>query len=91
MLYNDRIDLSERIDINKISASKECYIFHRWYLLDKGGFAFQPNFWNSCHDVLVMSVSLKDIAILNRISAGYLCIMNRISKNDTVNSLQKLT
>ena len=35
MLYNDRIDLSERIDINKISASKECYIFHRWYLLDK--------------------------------------------------------
>ena len=27
MLYYDRIDVSERIDINKTSASKECRIF----------------------------------------------------------------
>ena len=26
MLYYDRIDVSERIDINKTSASKECNI-----------------------------------------------------------------
>ena len=33
MLYYDRIDVSEGIDINKTSASKERDIFHYWYLL----------------------------------------------------------
>ena len=28
MLYFDRIDVSERIDVNKTSASKECGICH---------------------------------------------------------------
>ena len=33
MLYYDRIDLSERTDINKKSASKECDICCNWYFL----------------------------------------------------------
>ena len=33
MLYFDRIDVSERIDVNKTSASKECDICHHWYFL----------------------------------------------------------
>ena len=28
VLYYDRIDVSEAIDANKTSASKECYICH---------------------------------------------------------------
>ena len=36
MLYYDRIAVSEGIDINKISASKECDICHYWYFLNKG-------------------------------------------------------
>ena len=28
MLYYDRIDVSERIDVNKISSSKECDLCH---------------------------------------------------------------
>ena len=31
MLYFDRIDVSEGIDINKTNASKECDICHYWY------------------------------------------------------------
>ena len=31
----DRIDISERIDISKTNASKECNICHYWYVLDK--------------------------------------------------------
>ena len=31
MLYIDRIDVSEGIDVNKTSASKECDICHYWY------------------------------------------------------------
>ena len=30
MLYFDRADVSEKIDINKTSESKECDIFHYW-------------------------------------------------------------
>ena len=31
MLYYDRIDVSEGIDINKTSATTDCYICHYWY------------------------------------------------------------
>ena len=40
MLYCDRIDVTEGIDINKIHASKACDICHYWYFLNKG-FMFQ--------------------------------------------------
>ena len=40
MLYYDRIELSERIDINKTSASKSCDICHYWYFL-KHSFKFE--------------------------------------------------
>ena len=35
MLEYSRIDISESIDTNKTSASKECNICHYWYFLDK--------------------------------------------------------
>ena len=36
MLYHDRIDVSEEIDINKTIASKGCDICYYWYFFDKG-------------------------------------------------------
>ena len=47
MLYYDRIDVSEGIDINKISTSKDCDIWHYWHFLNKG-FKFQPYFAMIC-------------------------------------------
>ena len=35
MLEYIRIDISEGINMNKTSASKECDICHHWYLLNK--------------------------------------------------------
>ena len=35
MLYYDRIDVFEGIDVNKTSASKECIICGYFYFLDK--------------------------------------------------------
>ena len=58
MLYYDRFDVSEGIDVNKTSESKECDICHYWYFLDKG-FNFQPHVCNGCHDVLMMSMNLR--------------------------------
>ena len=62
MLYYDRIDVSEGIDVNKTSASKECDIFHYWNFLNYS-FKFQSNACNRCHDLLMMSMNLSDIAI----------------------------
>ena len=51
MLEYDRIDISERIDINKTSASKECDIGHYWYFLSKN-FIYEPYLCNGCHDLM---------------------------------------
>ena len=51
MLQYDRIDISEGIDINKTSASKECNICHYWYFLDKN-FNYDPYLCNECHDLM---------------------------------------
>ena len=40
MLYYDRIDVSERINVNKTSASKKCDICRYWYFLNYS-FEFQ--------------------------------------------------
>ena len=36
MLYFNRVEISEGIDVNKTSASKECVVCCCWYFLDKG-------------------------------------------------------
>ena len=87
MLYYDRIDVSEGIDVNKTSASKECDICHYWYFLNYS-FTFQPNVCNRCRDLLIMYMSLNDIAILNIKGSDYHCIISLISKNEAINLLQ---
>ena len=87
MLYYDRIDVSEGIDDNKTSGSKECDICHYWYFLDYS-FKFQPNVYNSCHDLLMMSINLTDTAILNIKGFDYCCIISLISKNEAIKLLR---
>ena len=55
MLYFDRIDVSEGIDVNKISTLKECHICHYWYFLIYS-FKFQPNICNRRLDLSMMSL-----------------------------------
>ena len=87
MLYFDRIDVSEGIDVNKTSASKECDICHYWYFLNYS-FKFQPNVCNRCHDLLMMSINPSDNAILNIKDSDYYCIISLISKNEAINLMQ---
>ena len=87
MLYYDRIDVSEGTDVNKTSESNECDICHYWYVLNKG-FKFQPNVCNRCHDLLMMSLNLSDVAILNIKGSDYRCIISGIRKSEAVNLMQ---
>ena len=87
MLYYDRIDVSEGIDVNKTNASKERDIYHYWYFLNYS-FKFQPNVRNRCHDLLMMSVNLSNIAILNIKVSDCHCIISLISKNEAISLMQ---
>ena len=72
------------MNVNKTRTSKECDICHYWYFLDKG-FKFQPDV---CHDLLIMSTNLSNIAILNIKKADYCCIISGISKSEAINLMQ---
>ena len=63
MLEYGRIDISEGIDTNKISASKECKICQYWYFLDKK-FNYEPYVCNGCHDLMLKAMSFKNLAIV---------------------------
>ena len=89
MLYFNRIDVSEGIDVNKISESKEYDICRDWFFLGKE-FMFQLNVCNGCHDVLMIFVNLSDIAILNINGADYCCIISGIGKSEATNVMPNI-
>ena len=64
MLYCNGIGVSEGIDINETSALKEFDICHNMYFSGKV-FNFQPDVFNGCHDVLIISMKLSNVAVLN--------------------------
>ena len=51
-------------------------------------FEFETYVCNGCHNLLITSTNLDDIAILNINGVDYSCIINEISKSEVVNSLQ---
>ena len=64
MLEYDRIDISEGIDTNKTSASKECNICHYWYFLDKN-FNYDPYLCNGRLDLMQKAVSFKNVVAVS--------------------------
>ena len=62
MLEYGRIDISEGINVNKTSASKECDIYHYWYVKDIG-FKYELYLCNGCHDLMqkAMKFMLKNL------------------------------
>ena len=81
MLRYQKIDVSEGIDVNKTSASKECELCHYWFFKDIG-FKFEEHVCNKCHDLLMIAYSLKDVAMLGAKGYNYRCILMGIRKNE---------
>ena len=86
IIFN-RIDISEGTDVDKTSESKDCDIYQFWYFLNNS-FKFQPNVFNRCHNLLMISMNLSDIAILNIKGSDYRCIISLISKYKVTNPMQ---
>ena len=86
MLQYEKIDISERTDTNKTSASKKCELCHYWYFKDVG-FKFDSHVCNKCRDVLITAYELKNIAILNVKEVYFRHILLSISRDEAVNRL----
>ena len=81
MLKYEKFDISEGIDVNKTSASKESELCHYWFFKDIE-YKFEEHICNRCHDLLTMAYSLKNIAILSAKGATFRCLLMGTSKNE---------
>ena len=86
MLQYEKIDVSEGIDVNKTSASKGYELCHYWFFEDVG-FKFEEHICNGHHDLLTMTHSLKNIAILSAKGTTFRCLLMGISKNEGLKRL----
>ena len=59
MIQYEKIDVSEGIDLNKSNKSRECMIYHYWYLKDIG-YKYEQHVCNGCHDLSMMVFDLDD-------------------------------
>ena len=95
VLEYDKIDISEGIDINKTSRSKECDICRYWYFLNKN-FCYEPYLCNGCYDLMQKAMNFNDVTILSIKGNDYRIHFWYMSKNDAINlmnnsSLNKIT
>ena len=94
MLEYDGIDISEGINFNKTSASKEYDICHYWYFKDIG-FTYESYLWNVCHDLMQKAMSFNDVAIsyvtrsADRIHFWYIAKDDAISIMNNYNLIDK--
>ena len=89
MMQYNKTNVSEVIDVNKTSASKECELYHYWFFKDIG-FKFEEHACNRCHDLLKMAYSLKNIAILSAKGATFGCLLMGVSKNVVLKRIHNL-
>ena len=54
MFQYERMDVSEGIDVNKTSGSKECMLCHYWFFQNIG-FKSEQYVCNECLDLLTMA------------------------------------
>ena len=65
MMQYERIDISERIDLNKSDKSKECIICHDWYFKDIG-YKYKPHVCKGFHNLSMMVYGLSNFMILSK-------------------------
>ena len=86
---NDRIDISEGIDVDKTDRSKECMFCHYWYFLNKN-FKYGPYLCDGCYDIVQKSTDFKNITIVHvrknayRVHFPYMNKFNLIDKTGSI-------
>ena len=55
---------------------------HYWF--SNHGFKFQDSACNGCHDLRILSVNVRDVAIIAVKNVNYCCIIYSISKSEAI-------
>ena len=79
-----RTDISERTDIKKANASKECKICHYWYFKNIG-FKHEPHLCNGSHGLMQKAVRFNNIAIVYIKGNAYRIYFWYMSKDGAIN------
>ena len=83
LLQYNKIDISEGIDINKTSASKESEICHYWYFLNKN-VGYEPYLCNGSRDLIQKALNFNDVAIVSIKGNDYRIHFWYMNKNDAM-------
>ena len=83
MLEYDKIDISQRIDVKKTNASKECDICHYWYFLSKT-FNYEPCLCNGCHSLMKKAINFNDVGTVFVKEGNYRIHFWYMSKDDAI-------
>ena len=84
MLEYNRINISEGIDVNTTSFSKECDICHYCYFKNIG-FKYEPFLCNGCHNLMQKAMSFNNVAIVYVKGSAYRINFWYMSKDDAMN------
>ena len=61
-------------------------ICHYWFF--NHGFKFQDSVSNGCHDLTILCLNIRNIAIVTVKNLDYQCIIHNISKSEAINLLE---
>ena len=84
MLEYNRTNISEGIDVNKTSFSKECDICHYCYFKNIG-FKYESFLCNGCHNLMQKAMSFNNVAIVYVKGNAYRIHFWYMSKDDAIN------
>ena len=89
MLEYDRIDLSEGIDVNKTSNSRECSLCNYYCFLDIN-FNYQKYLCDGCHDMSIKANRMQNLAIVYHGKNVYGVNFVFMSKNDAFKCISNI-
>ena len=84
MLEYERIDISEGIEVNKTTLSKECDICHYCYFKDIV-LKYEPYLCNGFHDLMQKAMTFDNIAVVYVKRNVYRINFWYMSKDDAIN------
>ena len=84
MLEYNRTNISEGIDVNKTSFSKECDICHYCYFKNIG-FKYESFLCNGCHNLMQKAMSFNNVVIVYVKGSAYRIHFWYMSKDDAIN------
>ena len=89
MLKYDRIDITERVDLDKTNKPRECNFCHYWYFLKKKKFSYGPFNCDGCCDTVQRSTDFKNITIIHVKKTAYRVSFKDASKNKAKKLMNK--